>query len=111
MVTFPSDLGDVADMVGYGDGSGVVSSVDVTEETQGSLQVKLTVEYRFEKPVLCGAYSADWLIGTPLKYRLPACETLGLGKVEVKLRQRYTLCAVPTVADEHQPEETTQSQY
>ncbi len=41
MVTFPSDLGDVADLGGYGDGSGVVSSVDVTEETQGSVQVIL----------------------------------------------------------------------
>lgn len=39
MVTFPSDLGDVANMVGYGDSGGVVSSVDVTEETKGSVQV------------------------------------------------------------------------
>lgn len=38
MVTFPRDLGDVAMMVGYGDGSGV-SSVIVTEEVQGSVQV------------------------------------------------------------------------
>lgn len=41
MVTFPGDLGNVAPLVGYGDGSGVVSSVVATEETQGSVQVKL----------------------------------------------------------------------
>lgn len=39
LVTFPGDLGDVATMVGYGDGGAVISSVTVTEETQGSVQV------------------------------------------------------------------------
>ena len=38
MVTFPRHLGDVATMVGYGDG--VISSVTVTEKVKGSLQVK-----------------------------------------------------------------------
>lgn len=39
LVTFPSDLGNVATMVGYGDG-GSVSAVTVTEENQGAVQVK-----------------------------------------------------------------------
>lgn len=39
LVTFPSDLGNVAMMVGYGD-SGSVSAVAVTEESQGAVQVK-----------------------------------------------------------------------
>lgn len=39
LVTFPGDLGDVATMVGYGDVGAVISSVTVTEETQGSVQV------------------------------------------------------------------------
>lgn len=39
LVTFPSDLGDVAMIVGYGDVGSVVSSVVVTEETRGSVQV------------------------------------------------------------------------
>lgn len=37
MVTFPQDLGDVATLVGYGDGG--VLSVAVAEETRGSVQV------------------------------------------------------------------------
>lgn len=40
LVTFPSDLGDVATIVGYGD-SGSVASVTVTEEIQGAVQVKI----------------------------------------------------------------------
>lgn len=39
LVTFPSDLGNVATMVGYGDG-GSVSAVTVTDQTQGYVQVK-----------------------------------------------------------------------
>lgn len=39
LVTFPGDLGDVATMVGYGDGSAAISSVTVTETIQGSVQV------------------------------------------------------------------------
>lgn len=37
LVTFPRDVGDVAAMVGYGDGG--VLSVTVEEKTQGSVQV------------------------------------------------------------------------
>lgn len=37
LVTFPPDLGDVAAMVGYGDGG--VLSVTVEEKIQGSVQV------------------------------------------------------------------------
>lgn len=37
LVTFPPDVGDVAAMVGYGDGG--VLSVAVEEKTQGSVQV------------------------------------------------------------------------
>ncbi|CAM9426180.1 unnamed protein product, partial [Ectocarpus fasciculatus] len=38
LVTFPSDLGDAAMVVGYGDVGSVVSAVIITEETRGSVQ-------------------------------------------------------------------------
>lgn len=53
-MTFPSDLGDVAMIVGYGDVGSVVSSVIVTEETRGSVQVGYAVSKTCGRP--CNNY-------------------------------------------------------
>lgn len=43
LVTFPRTLGNVATMVGYGNSG--VSSVTITEEVQGSVQVCQSVKF------------------------------------------------------------------